>query len=539
MSIYETHLERGPANHAALSPISFLQRAAAVYPDKLAVVHGAIRLTYAELGQRARRLASALARRDIAVGDAVSVLAPNVPPMLEAHYGVPLAGAVLNTLNFRQDAGTIAFCLAHSGAKALIVDREFSDLARAALARLEHRPLILVFNDPAAPPGESCEGIDYEEFLREGDPEFPWSLPQDEWQAIALNYTSGTTGDPKGVVYHHRGAHLNALSNVLAYGLDPTTVYLWTLPMFHCNGWSFTWALSAVAGRHLCLRKVDAAEIFRLIEAEGVTMLCGAPVVLNLLVNSASRDRRPLPHRVRVITGGAAPPSTIIAGMERMGFEVIHAYGLTECYGPSTTCVNQPEWLELPLEERALRMSRQGVANPMLAAQRVRDLATDAVVPADGSTIGELELRGNTVMKGYLKNARATADAFKGGWFRTGDLAVQLPDGYVEIKDRVKDIIISGGENISSLEIEEILYRHPGVLEAAVVARPDPKWGETPCAFVAFKTGATVSEAQIAAHCRANMAHFKVPKTFQFGPLPKTATGKIQKFILRERAKEL
>ena len=537
------HLQRNPANFAALTPLGFLARAAAVYPDKLAVVEPAgakggdeRRFSYRAFYERVGRFADALRRRGIGLGDTVSVLAPNVPALLEAHYAVPMAGAVLNALNYRLDAPTIAFILGHGDSKLLIADREFGALAREAV-RLHGGDIPLV--EIAGGEGEPLGGIEYEDFLRKGNPEASWSPPEDEWQAIALNYTSGTTGYPKGVVYHHRGAYLNALGNAITFGLDRHAVYLWTLPMFHCNGWTYTWAVTAVAGTHVCLRRVEPAAIFAAIAEHRVTHMCGAPIVLNMLVHAPDGVKRRFEHVVEVATGGAAPPSVVIEAMERMGFRVTHLYGLTESYGPSTVCAWQEEWGDLPLGERAGRMARQGVRYLTLAEQRVADPAMLADVPTDGATIGELLLRSNTLMKGYLKNPAATEEAFAGGWFHTGDLAVMHPDGYAEIKDRSKDIIISGGENISSIEVEEVLYRHPAVMEAAVVAKPDETWGETPCAFVTLKDNAgKVGAADIIGFCRTHMAHYKAPKHVVFGPLPKTSTGKIQKYTLRERAKE-
>jgi 3-(methylthio)propionyl---CoA ligase len=526
------HLAHGMANFTALSPLLFLRRAAAVYPDKIAVIEpapakagGARHFTYAEFYRRCRRLADALKSRGIGMGDTVAVLAPNVPALLEAHYGVPMAGAVLNALNYRLDAKSLAFILEHGEARLLLADREFIGLAAEALKALG-RDLPLI---------EIEEG--YEALLAEGDPAAQWQTPRDEWAAIALNYTSGTTGNPKGVVYSHRGACLNALGNAITFGLGPESVYLWTLPMFHCNGWTYTWAVTAVAGTHVCLRRVEPKPIFAAIAEHRVTHLCGAPIVLNMLIHAPAADRRPFDHIVEAATGGAAPPSAVIEAIERIGFRLTHLYGLTESYGPSTVCAWQQDWAELPLGERAAKMARQGVGSLTLDRQRVVDRETGAELPADGRTLGELVLRSNTLMKGYLKNPAATAEAFAGGWFHTGDLAVTHLDGYVEIKDRAKDIIISGGENISSLEVEEALYRHPQVLEAAVVARPDPRWGESPCAFLTLKPGAApVAAEEIIAWCRDNLAHYKVPRTVVFGPLPKTSTGKIQKYELRQRA---
>ena len=531
------HLARNSANFTALSPLGFLSRTAAIYPDKTAVIHAATRLTYGHFYQRCRQFADALHRREIARGDTVCVIAPNVPALLEAHFGVPMAGAVLNALNYRLDARSIAFILDHSQAKLLIVDREFAPIVAGALAEMR-APIPLVEIDDGVG-GPSLGGTEYEAFLAEGDPAAAWSGPQDEWESIALNYTSGTTGNPKGVVYHHRGAFLNAIGNAITFGLDYTSVYLWTLPMFHCNGWTHTWAVTAMAGTHVCLRRVEPAAIFEAIAKHRVTHLCGAPIVLNMLVHAPDTAKRRFDHVVEVATGGAAPPSAVIEAMERMGFRVTHLYGLTESYGPSTVCAWQEEWAGLPLSERAARMARQGVNYLTLERQRVVDPQTMADVAADGNTLGELVLRSNTVMKGYLKNPAATETAFEHGWFHTGDLAVRHPDGYVEIKDRCKDIIISGGENISSLEIEDVLYRHPQIMEAAVVAKPDPVWGESPCAFVMLKPDAGPTSADdIIGWCRANLAHYKVPRTIVFGALPKTSTGKIQKFELRDRAKE-
>jgi fatty-acyl-CoA synthase len=532
------HLARNAANFAPLSPLGFLSRSAGVYPDKLAIVHGAARVTYGRFYERCRQFADALRRRGIQRGDTVAVMAPNVPALLEAHYGVPMAGAVLNALNYRLDARSIAFILSHGQAKLLIADREFSPIVKESLAALPEPIALVEIDDEVG--GASLGGTEYEAFLAEGDPTANWSGPQDEWDPIALNYTSGTTGDPKGVVTHHRGAFLNAIGNAITFGLDRSSVYLWTLPMFHCNGWTYTWAVTAMAGTHVCLRRVDPAAIFAAIAEDRITHLCGAPIVLNILVHAPDTAKRRFDHVVEVATGGAAPPSAVIEAMERMGFRVTHLYGLTETYGPATVCAWQEEWAGLPLSERAARMARQGVNYLTLERQRVVDPQTMADVPPDGSTLGELVLRGNTVMKGYLKNPAATEAAFEHGWFHTGDLAVRHPDGYVEIKDRSKDIIISGGENISSLEVEDALYRHPQIMEAAVVARPDPAWGESPCAFVTLKPDAgPVSAEHIIAWCRANLAHYKVPRTIVFGPLPKTSTGKIQKFALRDRAKEI
>ena len=532
--------DKTAANYVPLSPVQFLERSAFIWPDKTAVRHGATVCSYRELEARCRRLASALAKRGIGRGDTVAVMAPNVPAMLEAHYAVPALGAVLNALNYRLDAGTIAFCLAHGEAKALLTDAEFAPTVRDALARLGRDILVIDIDDPEGPQAEALGSIRYEDLLAEGDPGFAWPGPEDEWDSLSLLYTSGTTGDPKGVVYHHRGAYLNALANALAFGLKPDSVYLWTLPMFHCNGWTYTWAVTAAGATHVCLRRLEPPRVFAAIRDHRVTHLCGAPIVLNMLVHAPAEAKAVFTQTVEVATGGAAPPSAVIEAMETMGFRVTHLYGLTESYGPATLCAPQEDWSALALPERAQKMARQGVPMPALAGLRVGDPETGVPVARDGATLGEVMLRGNTLMKGYLANDRATAAAFRSGWFHTGDLAVWHPDNYIEIKDRAKDIIISGGENISSLEVEECLYRHPRVMEAAVVARPDPKWGESPCAFVTLKPDASeVTADEIIAWCREYLAHFKVPRTIVFGALPKTSTGKIQKFVLRDRAKAL
>ena len=533
-------LGRNAANHAPLSPVGFLRRAADTWPGRIAVRHGETAFTYAQFAARCRRLASALARRGVGPGDTVAILAPNVPAMLEAHYAVPGLGAVLNALNYRLDARTIAFCLGHGGAKVLIADREFSAVVEQALQLCTSRPLVVDIDDALGPGGSLRGEVTYEALLEEGDPGFVLPGPRDEWDSLGLLYTSGTTGEPKGVVYHHRGAYLNALGNALAFGLVPQSVYLWTLPMFHCNGWTYTWAVTAVGGTHVCLRRVDPALIFPAIARHRVTHLCGAPIVLNLLVHAPDEVKQRFDHVVEVATGGAAPPSAVIEAMERMGFRVTHLYGLTESYGPATLCAWQDEWAGLDLQARARLMARQGVRYPTLEDLQVADPRTHEPVPRDGRALGEVMLRGNTIMKGYLANPKATEAAFREGWYHTGDIAVWHPDGYIEVKDRSKDVIISGGENISSLEVEECLYRHPSVMEAAVVARPDALWGETPCAFVTLKPGAAEASAEdIIAFCRENLAHFKVPRTVVFGELPKTSTGKIQKFVLRERAGRL
>jgi fatty-acyl-CoA synthase len=536
--MFERDLDPNPANYVPLSPVSFLERAARVWPQRTAVIYGERRFSYAEFAARTRRLAAALKRAGVGKNETVAILAPNLPPMLEAHYAVPGIGAVLCPINIRLDAPTIAFILRHGEARVLLADRGFAPVVRAALDLLDDPPLVVDIADPADP-GTPIGAFEYESWIAAEGEGVPLSLPEREWAAISLGYTSGTTADPKGVVVHHRGAYLNATALALEFRLGPESVYLWTLPMFHCNGWTFTWAVTLAGGTHVCLRRVEPAAIFREIAAHGVTHLCGAPVVLNMLVHARDEERRPLPHRVHAITGGAAPPAAVIARMEALGFTVHHLYGLTETYGPAMVNAWQEGRDTLPLEEKAAFLARQGVAHAMLAEASVRDPETLAPVPADGRSLGELMLRGNTVMKGYLKNREATGKAFAGGWFHTGDLAVLHPDGYAEIKDRAKDIIISGGENISSLEVEDVLYRHPAVREAAVVAAPDEKWGEVPHAFIALKEGAAATAEEIIAHCRAHLAHYKCPKRVTFGEIPKTSTGKIQKFALRERARAL
>ncbi len=538
---YNRHLDRNDANWAALTPLTFLERSADVYPHRTAVVHGSLRYTYAELRERCRRLASALEKRGVRPGDTVAVMAPNVPAALEAHFGVPMAGAVLNALNVRLDPGTIAFILGHGRARVLITDTEFAPVIREALARLERDILVvdIVDEEGFAGPHERLGALTYEELLAEGDPDHAPAFPADEWQAISLNYTSGTTGDPKGVVYHHRGAYLNAIGNVLVWQMPHFPVYLWTLPMFHCNGWCFPWTVTLQAGTHVCLRKVQDAAIWNALAEHGVTHLCGAPIVMNTICNAPDSVRRPLDRTVHMMTAASAPPPAVIERMEALGFRITHVYGLTEVYGPATVCAHQPEWDSLPLTERAAKLARQGVRYPVLEGLEVMDPETMRPVPRDGETLGEIMMRGHIVMKGYLENPAATEKAFAGGWFHTGDLAVMHPDGYLEIKDRAKDIIISGGENISSIEVEAALYRHPAVLEAAVVAKPDPKWGETPCAFVTLREGARVTAEELQEFLRTQIARYKVPRHFVFGPLPKTSTGKIQKFVLRERAKTL
>ncbi len=540
MAVSDFEMAKNAANHVPLSPLSFLARTASVYPDHLAVLHGARRFTWAETAARCRRLASALAARGIGRGDVVAVMAPNIPALFEAHFGVPLAGAVLNAMNTRLDAATIAFILAHSESKILLADTEYAETIEAALALLpEHaRPLLVDIADGDA--GRRIAAIEYEALLASGDADFMGALPGDEWEAISLNYTSGTTGNPKGVVYHHRGAYLNALGNIVTWGMAQHPVYLWTLPMFHCNGWCFPWTVTALAGTHVCLRRVEARAMYDAIADAGVTHLCGAPIVMNLLLHAPAPERRDFGgRRIAMMTAAAPPPATVIEGMERLGFAITHVYGLTEVYGPVTVCAWQEAWADLPAAEQARMKARQGVPYPVFEAVMVAEPETLVPVAKDGTAMGEVFMRGNVVMKGYFKNPDATRDAFAGGWFHTGDLGVWHKDGYIELKDRSKDIIISGGENISTIEVEGVLFRHPAVLDAAVVAKPDEKWGETPCAFITLKPGAVVSEAEIIAFCRAHLAHFKAPRHVAFGPLPKTSTGKTQKFVLRERAKEI
>jgi fatty-acyl-CoA synthase len=528
------------ANFAPLSPVTFLPRAAELHPDRVAMIHGSRRISYAEFHARARRLASALAKRGVRKGDTVSVMLPNVPAMLEAHFGVPMLGAVLNAINTRLDADTVAYILDHGEAKAMIVDRVFSAVVGPALKTLRRKILVIDNDDPLyAGPGERLGEIEYEAFLEQGDPAFEWSPPSSESAPIALNYTSGTTGRPKGVVYHHRGTFLEAVGNIMAWPLPPRPVYLWTLPLFHCNGWCFPWSVTAMGGTHVCLRAVDPAAIYPMIVEHGVTHMCGAPTVLSMLINAPDEQKRRFPQVVDIQTGGSPPPAAVIKAMEELGFRVLHIYGMTELQGPSTLCEPQEAWSGLPMSERAVEMARQGVRYPVVDGHIVGDPQTCEPVPQDGKTIGEILVKGNTVMLGYLKDPKATAEAFGGGWMHTGDLAVWYPNHYVEIKDRKKDIIISGGENISSVEVEIALYRHPAVALAAVVARPDERWGETPCAFVQLKPGMDASEEQLIAHCRDNLARYKIPKKVVFGALPTTATGKIQKFVLRERAKAL
>jgi fatty-acyl-CoA synthase len=537
-SPYDTDLDRNPANFQPLTPLAFLQRCAEVFPGHPAVIHGAQKHTYAQFYARARRLASALAQRGIARGDTVAVMLANTPAMLEAHYGVPMAGAVLNTLNTRLDAAILAFTLDHGNAKVVITDREFAKTIKEALALAKARPLVIDYDDPEyAGPGERLGAIEYEEFLHGGDPDFPWVTPTDEWDAISLNYTSGTTGDPKGVVYHHRGAYLLAVGNVVTCGMGKHPVYLWTLPMFHCNGWCFPWSISVVAGTHVCLRQVRANAMYDAIAEHGVTHLCGAPIVMATLLNAPEPEKKPLPHVIEFFTAAAPPPEAVLAAMKAAGFNVTHLYGLTETYGPAVVNDWHHDWDALAPAEQAALKARQGVRYLALEALDVLDPDAMTPVPRDGETLGEVMFRGNVVMKGYLKNKAGTDKAFAGGWFHSGDLGVIYPDGYVQLKDRSKDIIISGGENISSIEVEDALYKHPAVQAAAVVAKPDDKWGETPCAFVELKPGAGATSADLVAWCRQHLAAYKCPRYVVFAEIPKTSTGKIQKFKLREMAK--
>jgi 3-(methylthio)propionyl---CoA ligase len=535
---YRIGLDKNAANYVPLTPLTFIERSAYVYPDVVALIHGKRRYTWAETYGRVRRLASVLAQQGIGAGATVATMLNNTPEMYECHFGVPMAGAVLNTMNTRLDAETIAFMLNHGEAKALLCDREYSATVKRALAKIGREIFVVDVDDPEyTGPGERLGHVEYEAWLAGGDPQFPWSGPPDEWDAISLNYTSGTTGNPKGVVYHHRGAYLNALSNIVSWGMPPHSVYLWTLPMFHCNGWCFLWTMAANSGTNVCLRRVDPRLILELIRDHKVTHYCGAPIVHSMIASAPQEWRKGIDHKVSGLIAAAPPPAAVIEGMERIGFDITHVYGLTETYGPAAVCAKHEEWADLPIEARTERNGRQGVRYHCQEAMNVLDPHSLAPVPWDGETMGEVMFRGNLTMKGYLKNPRATEESFRGGWYHTGDLAVMQADGYVKIKDRSKDVIISGGENISSIEVEDVLYRHPAVMAAAVVATPDPKWGEVPCAFVELREGLEVSEEDIVAHCRSHMASFKVPKKVTFGPLPRTSTGKIQKFILRQQAK--
>ena len=539
VNIYEQHLEQNAANYEALSPLTFLERSASIYPDKLAVVHGEVRRTWAETYERCRRLASALVKEGIKPGDTVSMMCPNLPEHFEAHFGVPMAGAVLNSINTRLDAPAVAFIIKHAETKILFTEREMNAVVSKALDLLDTKPLVIDIDDPTFQEGKLLGSMTYEKFIEEGDPEFAWQGPANEWDAISLNYTSGTTGDPKGVVYHHRGAYLNAVSNALSWQMPYHATYLWTLPMFHCNGWCFPWTMAVIAGVSVCLRHVRAQKIVELIINEKVDHLCGAPIVLSMIGNAPASVKAGITHPVKVMTAGAPPPAAVIQTMEEMNFDVTQVYGLTETYGPCVVSAWKDEWNDKSIEERARLKARQGVRAPMQEGLMVADPATLEPVEKDGQTIGEIFMRGNIVMKGYLKNAPTTDSSFSGGWFHSGDLAVWHPDGYVEIKDRSKDIIISGGENISSIEVEDVLYKHPKIQDAAVVAKPDEKWGEVPCAFIKLADETTMTVEEVIQYCRENMAHFKVPKRVVFVDLPRTSTGKVQKkFILRQWARE-
>lgn len=542
ISIYDQDLDKNAANYLPLTPLGFIERAAQVFPDRPAIIDGDQCYTWRQTYARCCQMANALKARGLKTGETVSIMARNIPAHIEVFFGVPMAGGVINALNVRLDTQMLAFMLQHSETKILLVDRQFSPCIKDVLALMEQPPLVIDIDDtdPELAHHPLIGMVEYEAFLNEGAPDFAWGkYVEDEWQALALNYTSGTTGDPKGVVYHHRGAYLNAVGNMLAWAMPPAPVYLWTLPMFHASGWCFHWTLAAAAGTHICLRKVVAKDIFDLIEKHNVTHFTAAPIVLNFLINAAEEDKKRFATTVEVMTAGSAPPATVLAHMDEMGFNVTHVYGATEVFGPNMSCAWKAEWDALSLEERAKRKARQGVRTPMLEYMIVGDSATCEELPWDGKTIGEVLMRGNVVMKGYLKNPKTTSATFKGGWYHTGDLAVRHPDGYIEVKDRLKDIIISGAENISSIEVESALYKHDAVLEAAVVARPDEKWGETPCAFIELKPGKTVTIEEMVAHCRQHLAGYKIPKTILFGPLEKTPTGKIQKFLLRARAENL
>jgi len=534
---YETNLDQNAANYVPLTPLSFLPRSAAVFPDRVAVVHGDLRYSWAQVYERACRLASALGRLGVQRGDTVSVMATNTPPMYEAHFGVPMSGAVLNALNYRLDAAAIAFILEHAEAKVLLTDTEFAPTIEKALSILGRRIPVIDLADPVGPGGKRLGEIEYEELLAGGNPVATWTPPADEWEAISLNYTSGTTGNPKGVVYHHRGAYLNGIGNALSWSLPKHPIYLWTLPMFHCNGWCFPWTLAAVAGTSICLRRVETVAIYEAIARHRVSHLCGAPIVMQMVLAGDDRQRSSFDHQVNMLTAAAPPPAPVLRAMAEAGFQVTHVYGLTETYGPAVVCEWRDEWNALPMEEQAALKARQGVPYPVQEGLMVADAETMVPVPRDGATLGEVFHRGNLVMKGYLKNPSATEESFAGGWFHSGDLAVWHPDGYIELKDRSKDIIISGGENISSIEIESVLYEHPAIAAAAVVAKPSEKWGETPCAFVELKPGHQASAEELLQFCRDRLAHFKCPRHVVFVDLPKTSTGKVQKFVLRDRAR--
>ncbi len=536
-NVYETGLDKNPANFTALTPVSFLAKAAHTFPDRIAVIHGDTRRTWRDVYARARQLGSALALHGVRKGDTVAAMLANTPEMLEMHFGPAMIGAVLNTLNTRLDAEAIAFMLDHGEAKVLVTDCEYSPTIAKALTLVKQKPHVIDVDDVMRESGERIGDIEYEAFIAQGDPAFAWTPPADEWEAVCLNYTSGTTGNPKGVVYHYRGAYLNAINNILDWSMPKHPVYLWTLPMFHCNGWCFPWSVTAAAGTHVCLRKVDAKLILSLIRTHKVTHYCGAPIVHNLLINAPAEQKADIEHTVHCLVAGAPPPAAVIEGMANMGFDLTHVYGLTETYGPAAVCAKHPEWADHPLEEQVRLNGRQGVAYLLQEGMTVMHPETMVPVPADGETIGEIMFRGNITMRGYLKNPAASDAAFRGGWFHSGDLAVLHPDGYVKIRDRAKDVIISGGENISSQEVEDVLSRHPAVLLSAVVAQPDEKWGETPCAFIELKDGAVATEADIIDFCRTRLARFKVPKHVIFRLLPKTSTGKIQKFVLREWAR--
>jgi len=539
MNLFDMSLDKNPANYVSLSPLTFLKRAADVYPNKIACIHGEQKITWAETYLRCVKLASALSSRGVKKGDTVSAMLPNIPAMFELHFAVPMLGAVLHSINTRLDTKSVAFQLDHAESKAIFIDGEFSDVMANAVKEAEVSPFVIDVEDATFNGGAPIGELEYEALIEEGSDTFEWDLPEDEWQSITLNYTSGTTGNPKGVVYHHRGAYLNALSNVVTWDMGNHPVYLWTLPMFHCNGWCFPWSIAASAGTNVCLRSVLPKTIFKLIKSEKVDHFCGAPTVLTMLINTPEKYQKGIEHDVKVMTAGAAPPAAVIQKMEEMDFSVTHVYGLTETYGPCTVCAWHDEWDELPSDEQAVLRARQGVRSAMLEDLMVADPETLEPMPKDGVSMGEIFMRGNNVMKGYLKNPSASEEAFKGGWFHSGDLAVWHEDGYIDIKDRSKDIIISGGENISTLEVESVLYRHPAILEAAVVAKRDDVWGEKPCAFVTLKDGESVTEKEIISFCRKNLAHYKAPKYVVFGGLPKTSTGKIQKFALRDRANEI